>query len=60
MKNVKKMTYKELEDEVVTNRSLYATASREEWRALCVRDHELMTEMNARWDKVQGPAVWGA
>ncbi len=49
MKNPKTMTYKELETEVIKNRSEYKTATLERKRELINRGHDLMTEMDRRW-----------
>ena len=49
MKNPKTMTYKELETEVIRNRSEYRTADLPRKRELINRDHDLMTEMDRRW-----------
>lgn len=65
MKNIKKMTYKELENEEAKNRCMLkeldrrmekrmSKASREEAlqqaRQIVRRDHELMQEMDSRWN----------
>lgn len=50
MKKPKTMTYKELENEVIKNRSEYKTATLERKRELINRDHDLMTEMDRRWE----------
>ena len=50
MKTTKSMTYKELENEVVKNRRELRTATLERKRELISRDHELMTEMDSRWN----------
>ena len=49
MKNPKTMTYKELENEVIKNRCELRTAALERKRELINRDHDLMTEMDRRW-----------
>jgi hypothetical protein len=51
MKNPKAMTYKELENEVIKNRGQYRTATLEKKRELINRDHDLMVEMDSRWNK---------
>lgn len=58
MKNVKKMAYSAMEKEIIANRCEMRTASTLRQRELIKRNHELMVEMNARWEKTQ-PAVWG-
>lgn len=50
MKNPKTMTYQELQAEVIKNRCELRTASLEEKRALISRNHDLMTEMDSRWN----------
>lgn len=51
MKNPKSMTYKELSDEVLKNRcELRATKDLNRKRALIERNHNLMTEMDSRWN----------
>lgn len=50
MKETKKMTYKELETELIQNRCELRTASLERKRAIIKRNHELMTEMDSRWN----------
>jgi hypothetical protein len=54
MKNPKTMTYKELENEVIKNRCELRTAALERKRELINRDHDLMTEMNRRWEAKGG------
>ena len=49
MKNARTMTYKELETEVISNRIKMRTASLAEKRELINRSHDLMTEMDRRW-----------
>lgn len=51
MKNLKAMTYKELETEVIENRCELRTASLERKRILINRNHDLMTEMDRRWNE---------
>lgn len=53
MKSVKKMTYKELEQEVISNRCEMRTASPERKRQLINRSHDLMVEMDDRWNQVE-------
>ena len=50
MKNTKTMTYKEMENELIANRRELRTASLERKRSLISRDHDLMTEMDSRWN----------
>lgn len=49
MKDIKKMTYRKLEQEVIANRCEMTTATIERKRELIRRNHELMVEMDARW-----------
>ncbi|MDD3250938.1 MAG: hypothetical protein PHV18_00115 [Lachnospiraceae bacterium] len=49
MKNPKTMTYKEMENELIKNRSELRTADLPRKRELINRDHDLMTEMDRRW-----------
>ena len=51
MKNTKTMTYKEMTKELAANRCELRTASLEQKRILISRGHDLMTEMNARWER---------
>ena len=51
MKNPKTMTYKALETEVIENRCKLRTASLERKRILIHRNHNLMTEMDRRWNE---------
>ncbi|MCD7750412.1 MAG: hypothetical protein LUI10_01495 [Lachnospiraceae bacterium] len=51
MKAPKSMTYREMENEVSRNRHELQTASLERKRELIRRDHELMVEMDKRWQK---------
>lgn len=51
MKSTKSMTYKELEQELLRNRNALRSASLEQKRNLINRDHDLMVEMNSRWEK---------
>lgn len=53
MKDIKKMTYRELEQEVITNRCEMVTATLERKRELIRRNHELMLEMDARWNTAE-------
>lgn len=50
MKNPKAMTYKQLENEVIKNRIEMRTASLERKRELINRNHDLMVEMDSRWN----------
>lgn len=50
MKNIKKMTYKELENEVIKNRISMRNVTSETKRVLINRNHDLMMEMNSRWN----------
>lgn len=50
MKATKTMTYKELEAELLKNRCELRTASLERKRELINRNHELMVEMDSRWN----------
>ena len=51
MKNVKKMTYKELEQKVIENRKiLLETKDLGLKRKLIAESHELMVEMDRRWN----------
>lgn len=49
MKDIKKMTYRELEKELISNRCELRTASLDRKRELIRRNHALMVEMDARW-----------
>ena len=50
--NVKKMTYKQLEQRVIENRAkLTTTKDLTEKRHLIAEDHELMVEMDSRWNR---------
>lgn len=52
--NLKKMTYKELETKVVENRRiLRAAKSLDEKRRLIAENHEMMTEMDRRWNETE-------
>ena len=53
MKATKTMTYKELESELLKNRCELRTASLERKRTLINRDHDLMVEMDSRWNSVK-------
>lgn len=44
-------SYKELEAEVIRNRSELRTATPERKRELIARSHKLMAEMDSRWNK---------
>lgn len=49
---LRKMTYKELENRVIANRKvLRTTKSLEEKRRLIAENHDLMTEMDRRWNE---------
>ena len=50
MKKPTAMTYKELENEVIENRRELRTATLERKRELINRNHDLMTEMDRRWN----------
>lgn len=50
MKDIKKMTYRELEKELISNRCELRTASLDRKRELIRRNHALMVEMDARWN----------
>lgn len=50
MKDFKKMLYRELEQEVIANRCAMRTATIERKQELIRRNHELMVEMDARWN----------
>jgi hypothetical protein len=50
MKKPTAMTYKELENEVIKNRRELRTATLERKRELIARSHDLMTEMDCRWN----------
>ena len=53
MKNPKTMTYKEMENELIKNRSELRTADLPRKRELINRDHDLMTEMDRRWQNAE-------
>ncbi|MGF7142820.1 hypothetical protein HNQ56_001238 [Anaerotaenia torta] len=53
MKDFKKMPYRELEQEVIANRCAMRTATIEKKRELIRRNHELMLEMDARWNAAE-------
>lgn len=50
MKATRTMTYKELEAELLKNRSELRTANLERKRTLINRDHDIMVEMDSRWN----------
>lgn len=51
MKNLKKMKYRELEEKLIANRViLRKTKDLEEKRRIIKEDHELMQEMDRRWN----------
>ena len=56
MKDVKEMTYKELEREVIANHCELTKASLTRQRELCIRSHDLMTEMDRRWENAAAKA----
>ena len=50
----KDMTYKAMADKVIENRKkLLTTRDTEEKRRLIIESHELMTEMDRRWQAVE-------
>lgn len=50
--NIKKMTYKELENKLIENRSILRKSNNAaEKRNLINENHEIMTELNSRWAK---------
>lgn len=51
MKDIQKMTYRELEQEVISNRCEMRTAALERKRALILRNHSIIVEMDARWNR---------
>ena len=51
MRDVKKMTYDEMANEVIQNRRLLRAATNEKARQLINRNHDLMSEMDSRWEK---------
>ena len=52
MKDPKKMTYRELEAELIKNRcALRTSKDLDSKRELTNRDHDLMVEMNSRWNQ---------
>ena len=53
MKDIQKMTYRELEQEVIANRCEMRTAARKRKQALILRNHDLMVEMDARWNAAE-------
>ena len=53
MKNPKTMTYEELEKEVIANRCKLEKGSLEQKRIIIRRDHELMMEMDSRWNNAK-------
>ena len=53
MKDIKKMTYRELEQEVIANRCEMAAATLERKRELICRNHKLMVEMDTRWNAAE-------
>lgn len=53
MKRQKKMTYKALEREVIANRREMRRTDIKHWRTLIRRNHDLMIEMDARWNRAE-------
>ena len=53
MKDIKKITYRELEQEVIANRCEMAAATLERKRKLIRRNHKLMVEMDTRWNAAE-------
>ena len=53
MKDLKKMTYRELEQEVLNNYCETSNATPERKRALIRRNYEVMVEMDARWNAAE-------
>lgn len=53
MKPTKAMTYKELKNEVTTNRCEIRVANSKRKRELINRNHDLMVEMNSRWTNAE-------
>jgi len=53
MKNPKTMTYKELETEVIKNRCELRAAALKRKRELINRNHDLMVEMDRRWNSAK-------
>ena len=52
MENLKNLTYRELEQKVIENRRILRTTTDLELkRRLIAENHELMTEMDNRWNK---------
>ena len=52
MENLKNMTYRELEQKVAENRKILRTTNDLELkRRLIIENHNLMTEMDSRWNK---------
>lgn len=51
MRNVKEMTYRELEKEVIeSTKELVKTTDLKQKRVLIARGHDLMQEMDRRWN----------
>ncbi len=49
--NEKKMSYRELEQKVIENRRILRTTTDQELKRRLIREnHELMTEMDSRWN----------
>ena len=52
MENLKNLTYRELVQKVIENRRILRTTTDLELkRRLIAENHELMTEMDSRWNK---------
>lgn len=47
---IKKMSYKALETKLISNRVKYQTADLQTKRELIKEDHEIMVEMDRRWN----------
>lgn len=47
---IKKMSYKALETKLISNRVKYKTADLQTKRELIKEDHEIMVEMDRRWN----------
>lgn len=56
MKNPKTMTFKALEQEVSSIRKEMAAATLERKRVLIRRSHELLVEIDHRWNVMEGKA----
>lgn len=52
--NIKKMTYKQLETQVIKNRQIIRTSTDQKLvRALIAENHNMMIEMDNRWNKAK-------